>query len=67
MEEGKATLAKTDVTVDALKVAASDVKQMIQILSSSAGQGPEPQPASSGRDDDNVVDAEFVDDSGPKN
>ncbi|MGI6783628.1 MAG: molecular chaperone DnaK [Aminivibrio sp.] len=61
VEEGKATLANHEATLEGLKVAASDVKQMIQILSSSAS-GPEPQPAGSAKDDD-VVDAEFVDGS----
>ncbi len=64
VEEGKAALGKSDSTLEALKVAASDVKQMIQILSSSSAEGPEPQPASSAKDDDNVVDAEFVDGTG---
>ncbi|HCL78550.1 MAG TPA: molecular chaperone DnaK, partial [Synergistaceae bacterium] len=66
VDEGKAALGKSDATLDALKVAASDVKQMIQILASSSAQGPEPQPAGSaeaGRSNEDVVDAEFVDDS----
>jgi len=64
VEEGKAALGRHDPSLDSLKVAASDVKQMIQILSSSSAQGPEPQPASSAKEDDNVVDAEFTDGSG---
>lgn len=64
VEEGKSALAKSETSLEALKVAASDVKQMIQILSSSSAQGPEPQPASSAKNDDNVVDAEFTDGSG---
>jgi len=64
VEEGKSTLGKSDSTLESLKVAASDVKQMIQILSSSSAEGSEPQPASSAKDDDNVVDAEFVDGTG---
>ncbi len=58
-DEGRAALSGQDATLESLKVAASDIKQMIQILSSS--RGPEPQPASSARDDEDVVDAEFVD------
>lgn len=61
VDEGKATLANHEASLEALKVASSDIKQMIQILSSSAS-GPEPQPAGSAKDDD-VVDAEFVDGS----
>ncbi len=64
VEEGKAALGRHDASLESLKVAASDVKQMIQILSSSTAQGPEPQPASSAREDDTVVDAEFTDGSG---
>jgi len=64
VEEGKSTLGKSDSTLESLKVAASDVKQMVQILSSSSAEGPEPQPASSAKDDDTVVDAEFVDGTG---
>ncbi|NLA91728.1 MAG: molecular chaperone DnaK [Synergistaceae bacterium] len=63
IDEGKEALANHDASLESLKVAASDVKQMIQILSSSA-QGADPQPASSARNDDDVVDAEFVDGSG---
>ncbi|NLD96827.1 MAG: hypothetical protein GX635_06870, partial [Synergistaceae bacterium] len=48
---------------DALRVASSDIKQMLQILASSNAGGPEPQPASSARSGDDVVDAEFVDNS----
>ena len=62
VDEGKEILAKDDGTMEALKVAASDVKQMIQILGSSSAQGGDPQPAASAADD-NVVDAEFVDGS----
>lgn len=65
VDEGRAILGKSDATLEAIKVASSDVKQMIQILASSSAQGPEPQPASSAEGaDDGVVDAEFVDDSG---
>lgn len=63
VDEGRAALGRHDATLESLKVAASDVKQMIQILSSSA-HGPEPQPAGSARNDDDVVDAEFVDGGG---
>lgn len=59
-DEGKEILGKHDATLEALKVAVSDVKQMIQILGSSSAQGGAPQPGSSATDD-NVVDAEFVD------
>ncbi|NLB84103.1 MAG: Hsp70 family protein, partial [Synergistaceae bacterium] len=66
VEEGKAALADSNVPVEKLKSASSDVKQMLSMLSSSAGpQGtPGPENAESapgGAADDNVVDAEFVD------
>ena len=63
VEEGKSILVKADATLDSLRVASSDIKQMLQILASSNAGGPEPQPASSARTEDDVVDAEFVDNS----
>jgi len=63
VEEGKSVLSKSDATLDAIRVASSDIKQMLQILASSNARGPEPQPASSARNSDDVVDAEFVDNS----
>ncbi len=63
VEEGKSVLSKSDATLDAIRVASSDIKQMLQILASSNAGGPEPQPASSARNSDDVVDAEFVDNS----
>ncbi len=63
VEEGKSVLSKSDATLDAIRVASSDIKQMLQILASSNAGGPEPQPASSARSSDDVVDAEFVDNS----
>lgn len=63
VDEGKSTLAKSEATLDSLRVASSDIKQMLQILASSNAGGPEPQPASSARNSDDVVDAEFVDNS----
>lgn len=63
VEEGKSVLSKSDTTLDAIRVASSDIKQMLQILASSNAGGPEPQPASSARNSDDVVDAEFVDNS----
>ncbi len=61
VEEGKSVLSKSDATLDAIRVASSDIKQMLQILASSNAGGPEPQTASSARNSDDVVDAEFVD------
>ena len=62
IEEGKSLLAREDASLDALRVAASDIKQMLQILASSnAGEAPQGE-APLGRDED-VVDAEFVDSS----
>ena len=66
VEEGKAALADSNVPVERLKSASSDVKQMISMLSSSAGSQGTPGPegagsAPGGGADDNVVDAEFVD------
>ncbi len=62
IEEGKSLLAREDASLDALRVSASDIKQMLQILASSnTGEAPQGE-SSSGRDED-VVDAEFVDSS----
>ncbi len=63
VDEGKSILSKSDATLDALRVASSDIKQMLQMLASSNAGGPEPQPASSAKSGDDVVDAEFVDNS----
>jgi len=62
IEEGKSLLARDDASLDALRVSASDIKQMLQILASSNTREAPQGESSSGRDED-VVDAEFVDSS----
>ena len=62
VDEGKTLLSKDDSSLDSLRVAASDIKQMLQILASSNSGGAPQGDAPSGASDD-VVDAEFVDSS----
>lgn len=60
-DEGKSILSREDASLDAIRVASSDIKQMLQILASPVAgtHGGEAQSGESG----DVVDAEFVDSS----
>ena len=68
IDEAKTLLKNDASTIEQIRVAISDVKQMLQIVTSRSASGGADASAAGGRDsgkrDDNVVDAEFVDQGG---
>ena len=69
VDEAKALLKNDVATIEQIRVAISDVKQMFQIVSSrsasgASGESPAGGTSAGGKPGDDVVDAEFVDQGG---